>query len=182
MRGEGPPRDAHSAPAGGSAAAEPQAWGDHTWQASALDVEDNVAILLEPVAAGQDVQVKIGEAIATITAREPIALGHKIALADLQPGALLLKYGECIGEATAPIARGGWVHVHNVRSRRARSGDAPADFDPYPYMDAVARMLDLPIPQASRGTVAANLTRLHALAREVLEFPIPAEQDATNAR
>ena len=28
-RGEGPPRDASSAPSGGSAAAKPQAWGDH---------------------------------------------------------------------------------------------------------------------------------------------------------
>ena len=26
----GPPQDANSAPAGGSAAAQPQAWGDHT--------------------------------------------------------------------------------------------------------------------------------------------------------
>ena len=30
MSGEGPPRDASSAPAGGSAAAQRQAWGDHT--------------------------------------------------------------------------------------------------------------------------------------------------------
>ena len=26
--------------------------------------------------------------------------------------------GEVIGEASAPIRRGGWVHVHNLRSRR----------------------------------------------------------------
>lgn len=96
------------------------------WQASALDPADNVATLLESVSGGQDVRVKIGDAILTVTAREPIALGHKIALVDLQPGAPLLKYGECIGEATAPIARGAWVHVHNLRSRRAqRDGAAP---------------------------------------------------------
>lgn len=152
-----------------------------SWEASALGAGDNIAMLLESVAAGQDVHVKIGDAIATITAREPIALGHKIALADLQPGALLLKYGECIGEATAPIARGAWVHVHNVRSRRARSGDASAVFDPYAYMDAVARTLDLPIPPGSRDAVAANLSRLHALAQEMLAFPLPADEGTTDA-
>jgi hypothetical protein len=30
-RAEGPPRGARSAPSGGSAAAEPQAWGGHAW-------------------------------------------------------------------------------------------------------------------------------------------------------
>ncbi|HLX28355.1 MAG TPA: AtzG-like protein [Casimicrobiaceae bacterium] len=154
---------------------------DH-WHAGALDARDNVAMLLESVAAGADVRVKIGGAIVTITTREPIALGHKMALADVAPGDALTKYGECIGEATAPIARGAWVHVHNLRSCRGRSADASAGFDAYVYMDAVARTLDLPIPQASRETVAANLTRLHALAREVLEFPIPADEGATNAK
>ncbi|HJU23005.1 MAG TPA: UxaA family hydrolase [Casimicrobiaceae bacterium] len=94
------------------------------WEATALDARDNVAVVLEAVPADHAVRVKIGDAIVTIVAREPIALGHKIALADLPPGAPLLKYGECIGEATATIARGAWVHVHNVRSRRARPDHA----------------------------------------------------------
>jgi hypothetical protein len=74
------------------------------------------------------------------------------------------------------------VHVHNVRSRRARSGGASADFDRCAYVDAVARTLALPIPPGSRDAVAANLARLHALAREVLAFPIPGDEGETNAR
>jgi len=90
------------------------------WQATALSADDNVAVVLQPVAAGEDVAVKLGERLVTSRALEPIALCHKIALVDLRPGDAVLKYGEHIGEATAPIARGAWVHIHNLRSRRAR--------------------------------------------------------------
>lgn len=90
------------------------------WLATALSADDNVAVVLQPVAAGEDVVVKLGERLVTITAVEPIALCHKIALVDLRPGDAVLKYGECIGEASAPIARGAWVHIHNLRSRRAQ--------------------------------------------------------------
>lgn len=91
-----------------------------TWLAAALSADDNVAVVLQPVAAGEDVVVKLGEWLVTVTAREPIALCHKIALVDLRPGDPVLKYGECIGEASAPIARGAWVHIHNLHSRRAK--------------------------------------------------------------
>jgi hypothetical protein len=47
-------------------------------------------------------------------------------------------------------------------------------FDPFAYLDAASAALDLPIPAAHREAVAANLARLHALAREVLDFPLPA--------
>jgi len=55
-----------------------------------------------------------------IVALEPIPLCHKIALADVQRGGDVLKYGCCIGEAREAIARGAWVHTHNLVSRRAR--------------------------------------------------------------
>ena len=90
------------------------------WQATALSANDNVAVVLQPVAAGEDVTVKLADTVVTIRALEPIALCHKIALVDLCPGDTVIKYGECIGEAIAPIARGAWVHIHNLRSRRAR--------------------------------------------------------------
>jgi len=141
-----------------------------TWQATALDASDNVAMLLVPVAAGQDVIVNVAGDMTTITALEPIALGHKIALADLRPGDAVTKYGECVGEATQPIARGAWVHIHNLRSRRARDDDAIAAFDAHAYLDSAAAAVQLRIPSASRDAVAANLARLYALAREVLSF------------
>jgi altronate dehydratase len=92
-----------------------------TWHATALAPEDNVAMLLQAVGAGEHVVVKRADGLAELQATEAIALCHKIALADLKPGDPVIKYGECIGEATAPIARGSWVHVHNVRSRRGRA-------------------------------------------------------------
>ena len=91
------------------------------WQATTIDVRDNVAVVLQAIDAGADVVVKVGDGMVTVTALESIAMCHKIALADLRPGDAVIKYGECIGEAVAPIARGACVHVHNLRSRRARA-------------------------------------------------------------
>jgi hypothetical protein len=92
-----------------------------TWHATALAPTDNVAVLLQPVSAGEGVVVKRSDGVVELRANEPIALCHKIALADIAPGDPVIKYGECIGEATEPIRRGSWVHIHNVRSRRGRA-------------------------------------------------------------
>ena len=92
-----------------------------SWQATTLAGDDNVATALQPIAAGEKVSVKTTGGIIEVTALEPVALCHKIALADMAPGAAVIKYGQCIGVATAPIRRGGWVHVHNLRSRRAQA-------------------------------------------------------------
>ena len=86
-----------------------------------LSPSDNVATLLAAVPAGGEVAVDGGTRELHLQAREPIALGHKIALADFTPGDRIFKYGECIGQATAAIARGAWVHVHNLRSLRAQA-------------------------------------------------------------
>jgi altronate dehydratase len=91
-----------------------------SWQATTLAGADNVATALQPIAAGETVSVNTSGGIVEVTALEPIALCHKIALADLASGAAVIKYGQCIGETTVPIRRGGWVHVHNLRSRRAQ--------------------------------------------------------------
>jgi hypothetical protein len=82
-----------------------------------LSPDDNVATLLRAVAKGERVRVGGGE----IVAAESIALCHKIALVDLKPGDRVLKYGDPIGEATQAIIAGAHVHVHNLRSLRARA-------------------------------------------------------------
>lgn len=82
-----------------------------------LSPDDNVATLLRAVAKGERVRVGGGE----IVALESIALCHKIALVDLKPGDRILKYGDPIGEATQAIVAGAHVHVHNLRSLRARA-------------------------------------------------------------
>ena len=91
---------------------------------------DNVATALDDVPAGA--VEWLGETAIlkaampgqeTLEAREPIARGHKIALVDLRAGAAVKKFGVPIGHATQPIARGAWVHLHNLASDLdARSG------------------------------------------------------------
>lgn len=91
-----------------------------TWDAVALDPADNVAVALRDLVPGP-ARLRRAGAIENATVAEPIALGHKFALRPMAPGALALKYGHPIGEATAPIAVGAHVHVHNIKSRRARN-------------------------------------------------------------
>lgn len=83
-----------------------------------LSPDDNVATLLRAVAKGE--KVRVG-ATMDVEAGEAIALCHKIALEDIKPGDRILKYGEPIGEATQAIRAGAHVHVHNLRSLRARA-------------------------------------------------------------
>ena len=49
---------------------------------------------------------------------EPVPLGHKIALADVPAGGDVVEYGVVIGVATADIAKGQLVHIHNLKGRR----------------------------------------------------------------
>jgi len=94
--------------------------GTPGWQAALLADVDNVAVALRPIAAGERVVVQASAGPREIQALEAIPLCHKIAVADIGPGEDVRKYGYCIGEARQPIARGAWVHTHNVVSRRAR--------------------------------------------------------------
>jgi altronate dehydratase small subunit len=55
-----------------------------------------------------------------IEVRSAIPFGHKIALVAIGRGQPVIKYGEVIGLATADIAPGEHVHVHNVESQRGR--------------------------------------------------------------
>jgi altronate dehydratase len=81
-----------------------------------LTPRDNVATALETLAAGRRIDVG-GRAI---VARQAIPSGHKIALQPIAAGEAVVKYGDTIGTATAPIETGDHVHVHNVASARGR--------------------------------------------------------------
>ena len=76
---------------------------------------DNVATALEALDAGR-VLAEIG----SVTVREPIPRGHKIAVRAIAAGAAVLKYGSPIGVATADIPVGAHVHTHNLSSARGR--------------------------------------------------------------
>lgn len=71
---------------------------------------DNVAVAVEPVAAGAEVCVAGG----TVRAVCEIPRGHKMALAPIACGSPVVKYGCSIGHATRDIEAGEWVHEHNM--------------------------------------------------------------------
>lgn len=71
---------------------------------------DNVEVLLKP--------------------RGGIPQGHKVALRDIKAGEKIVKYGFPVGVATADIAKGEWVHVHNTAT--ALREDADFEYSPAP--------------------------------------------------
>lgn len=70
--------------------------------------DDNVATLLD-----SRVEDRVTQAGLVLTADVPF--GHKVALRPIPEGEAVVKYGVPIGIATAPIAAGDHVHVHNCR-------------------------------------------------------------------
>jgi (2R)-sulfolactate sulfo-lyase subunit alpha len=49
---------------------------------------------------------------------EPIPLGHKVALVDLEADQPVIEYGTQVGVTRCPITAGHLVHTHNLRSAR----------------------------------------------------------------
>jgi altronate dehydratase small subunit len=81
-----------------------------------IHAADNVATMLQDANA-ESVEVLGAAAIRTINLREPVALGHKIALSAIAVNEPVVKYGVTIGIATRSIAPGEWVHLQNCRSQ-----------------------------------------------------------------
>ncbi len=90
------------------------------WNAIAIDPADGVAVALRDLAPGEEVIVRVGGAVETLMAREAVALGHKIARRAHAAGEPVMKYGARIALATQAFAAGDHVHVHNIKSARAR--------------------------------------------------------------
>ena len=81
--------------------------------------DDMVAVAVRDVAVGRAEYASLDSATRrTIEVLEPIKLGHKVALVDIPEGTRVVEYGEHVAVATADIAVGTLVHVHNVRSAR----------------------------------------------------------------
>ena len=85
------------------------------------DHSDTVAVaVVEGIEAGNELTgwVMDTDETITITALDPIPLGHKIALTDLADGDTVIKYGNDIGRMVAACTRGGHVHVHNLKTKK----------------------------------------------------------------
>ncbi len=81
---------------------------------------DDVAVAVEDLAPGEAIQVRVldGSQPVTVTVRDPIPLGHKVALRIVASGSDVIEYGVRIGRAIQAIPVGAHVHVHNVKSVR----------------------------------------------------------------
>ena len=77
-----------------------------------LDSRDNIAIALQDLALGLVIEQTDIDTPLVVT--NSIPRGHKIALCDIAKGEPIIKYGERMGHAFAPIARGAHVHTQNV--------------------------------------------------------------------
>jgi altronate dehydratase small subunit len=84
-----------------------------------INPRDNVAVLLGNIRSGETVDV-----VTHIQARQEIAFGHKIALANLDADQPIIKYGEEIGRARTAIGAGDWIHLHNLYCRRGHEDRA----------------------------------------------------------
>lgn len=79
---------------------------------------DDVAVALRDVPAGVALDPALGVPPGTVVARD-ISRGHKIALRAITARQPVVKYGLAIGRATAAIAPGDHVHVHNLATALA---------------------------------------------------------------
>jgi (2R)-sulfolactate sulfo-lyase subunit alpha len=77
-------------------------------------------VVVEGVKAGDELTgwIMDDDRTMTLTARQNIPIGHKIALRDLQVGDTAMKYGMEIGRVVSPIAAGEHAHVHNIKTQR----------------------------------------------------------------
>jgi altronate dehydratase small subunit len=81
-----------------------------------LHREDNVAMALADFTPGNTVEINDTK----IVLKTPVEYGHKFAVTAIREGESVIKFAERIGIATRDIAAGEHVHVHNVKSERAR--------------------------------------------------------------
>ena len=87
----------------------------------AHDAKDTVGVIVvEKVKAGEEVSGWIMETDETIAVKvlEDIPLGHKLALNEIKNNDTIIKYGNDIGRAISDIPKGGYVHVHNLKTKR----------------------------------------------------------------
>ena len=85
------------------------------------DSQDSVAVVVvEGVTAGMELSgwIMDDDQTTSVTARQDIPIGHKVALRPMAVGDTVVKYGIDMGKVVAPIAAGEHAHVHNIKTKR----------------------------------------------------------------
>ena len=83
--------------------------------------KDTVGVaVVEGIKAGTQLNAWImdDDEIVTVSAKQDIPIGHKVALKDMAVGDTVYKYGVDIGKVVAPIKTGEHAHVHNIKTKR----------------------------------------------------------------
>ena len=83
-----------------------------------ISPDDTVGVVIGGAAVGDILEDADGGSIEAVS---EIPKNHKVALVDIEKGALVIKYGEVIGRATEKIPKGAWVHTHNLTSEEGAS-------------------------------------------------------------
>ena len=78
-----------------------------------IHADDNVAVAIRPLSAGEEVEVTG----ARVVLRDDVPAGHKFALGHLDQGEPIVKYGFPIGALTQVAEPGSWIHSHNLRTQ-----------------------------------------------------------------
>lgn len=76
-----------------------------------LNPVDNVATALRMIPKDSVVNINL-----TVKLIQDIHFGHKFAIADIEKGCKVYKYGTPIGVATMNIKKGEHVHSHNLQT------------------------------------------------------------------
>lgn len=87
----------------------------------AHDPSDNVAVVVvEGLKGGTLMRGEYTSADGefSVEALSDVPIGHKVAVKDIKKGDTAIKYGEDIGVFTEDVAKGGYVHVHNLKTKR----------------------------------------------------------------
>jgi len=85
------------------------------------EAKDTVGVaVVEGIKAGTQLNAWImdEDEVVTVSAKQEIPIGHKVALKDMAVGDTVYKYGVDIGKVVAPIKAGEHAHVHNIKTKR----------------------------------------------------------------
>ncbi|QED47931.1 UxaA family hydrolase [Cytobacillus dafuensis] len=88
-------------------------------KAICLDEKDNVVTAVSTIKSGEQISYSHNQLNnITLTVKDEVPLGFKIAVTDIRENAPVIKYGEVIGKSTEEISKGSIVHTHNLKSIR----------------------------------------------------------------
>ena len=94
-----------------------------------LHTSDNIAVARTSLPAGQLIRLNGKE----LALKDPVPMGHKMALRPIAPGEAIVRYGQIMGRARVAIECGAHVHVHNVAFEELHFAyEYPAEEKPLP--------------------------------------------------